>query len=328
MALTDTATTNFSNTIVTLINKQVEMNLRDNLVWMQPGAVRTARIIPGTNQARFVGYGDLTVDASTVTTEGSANAAEEMTIGYQTLTVAQRMRQVAISDVAIDESPHDLVSVAAERVSRNAAEVVDFVISTAAAAITGTNFADGVANRAALTTGGVLNRDEVAKIVAEMKAANIPAFPDGFYRAIIHPNVAYDLQADTTAGGWIEASKYASPGQLLNGEIGALLGVRFILSNKGTHIGNTEGVGSAFAAYRNFFFGPDWIAFGDLQTVRTYFVSPGGDHTDPAAQQALLAWKGMYGVEILGDDSEGSLQTVTGGSTKYRILETIGTLDG
>lgn len=328
MVLTDTATTNFSNTIVTLINKQVEQNLRDNLVWMQPGAVRHASLIPGTNQARFVGYGDLTVDASTVTTEGTANAAEEMTIGYQTLSVAQRMRQVAISDVAIDESPHSLVQVASERIARNAAEVVDFVISTAAAAITGTNFADGVANRGLLNTGGVLNRDEVARIVAELKANNVPTFPDGMYRCIIHPNVAYDLQSDTSAGGWIETAKYAQPGALLNGEIGALLGVRFILSNKGTHIGNSEGVGSAFAAYRNFFYGPDWMAFGDLQTVKTYFVSPGGDHSDPAAQQALLAWKGMYGVEILGDDAEGSLQTVTGGSTKYRILETIGTIDG
>jgi N4-gp56 family major capsid protein len=328
VSLTDTATTRFSDTLVTLINKQVETNLRDNLVWFMPGAVRTARIIPGTNQARYVGYGDLTVDASAVTLEGSPNTAEEMTIGYQTLTVAQRMRRVQISDVAMDESPHDLVAVASERIARNAAEVVDFVISTAAAAITGTNFADGVANRDALTTGGVLNRDEVAKIVAAMKAANIPAFPDGYYRAIIHPNVAYDLQADTSVGGWIEVSKYAQPGNMLNGEIGALLGVRFILSNKGTHVGNGEGVGDAFAAYRNYFFGPDWMAFGDLQTVRTYFVSPGGDHTDPAAQQAVLAWKGMYGVEILGDDVEGALKTVTGGDTKYRILETIGTLPG
>lgn len=328
MVLTDTATTNFSSTLVTLINRQVEQNLRDNLVWMQDTAIRQAHLIPGTNQARFVGYGDLTVDASTVTVEGTANAAEEMTIGYQTLTVAQRMRQVAISDVALDESPHDLAMVAAERIARNAAEVVDFVISTAAAAITGTNFADGVAARANLTTGGVLNRDEVARIVAELKANNVPTFPDGMYRCIIHPNVAYDLQADTSVGGWLETAKYASPGNLLNGEIGALLGVRFILSNKGTHVTNAGGSGSAFAVYRNYFYGPDWAAFGDLQSVKTYFVSPGGDHYDVAAQQALLAWKGMYGVEILGDDAEGSLQTVTGGTTKYRILETIGTLDG
>ena len=324
----DTATTNFSGTVVTLINKGVEENLRNNLVWMQPGAYASAKLVKGTNQARFVGSGDLTVDNSAVSVEGVANGPEEMAIGYQTLTVAQRMRSVRLTDVLMDESPHELVSVASERVARNAAAVADYVIATAAAAITGTNFADGVANRAALTTGGVLNRDEVAKIVAELKANNVPTFPDGMYRAIVHPNVVYDLQSDTSAGGWIETAKYASPGNLLNGEVGSILGVRFIMSNVGTHVGNSEGAGSAFAVYRNYFFGPSWFAFGDLQSIRSYFVAPGGDHDDPAAQAAIIAWKGMYGVEVLGDDAEADFQTVTGGSTRYRILETIGTLDG
>lgn len=322
----DTATTNFSGTVVTLVSKQVAQNLRNELRWMHPGAYLSAKIIPGTNQARFVAYGDLTVDNSLVSTEGVANDPEEFAIGYQTLTVAQRMRSVRLTDVVMDESPHDLMMVASERVARNAAAVADYVVAAAAEAVDATNFADDVADRASLTTGGVLNGDEVIRIVREMKAANVPTFPDGTYHAIISPLAAYDLMTDTAANGWVEASKYAGSRALFTGELGMYAGVRFIESNLGTQPDGTGGVGDAFPIYRNYFFGPEFFAFGDLQTIRSYLVTPGGDHDDPAAQAALVSWKGMYGVEILGDDTEADYLTVTGGSLKYRVLETIGTL--
>jgi N4-gp56 family major capsid protein len=322
----DTATTNFSSTVVTLVSKGVAENLRNNLIWLQEGSFLTAKIVAGTNQARYVAYGDLTVDASAVTTEGTANAPEEFAIGYQTLTVAQKMRSVRLTDVVMDESPHDLAMVAAERIAFNAAAVADFVTATAAEAVAATNFADQVANRAALTTGGVLNGDEVKRIVAELKSNNVPTFADGTYHAIVSPLAVYDLQSDTAVGGWIETSKYAASTQLLTGELGKYAGVRFIESNLGTQPDSTGGVGDAFPIYRTYFFGPEWFAFGDLQSIKSYVVTPGGDHTDPAAQAALVSWKGMYGVEILGDDVEGTYLTVTGGSLKYRVLESIGTL--
>jgi len=128
---TDTATTKFSGTLTTLVNRTVEDVLRDQLVWMQPGAYKSGQIIKGTNQIRYVAYGDLTVDASAVTTEGVRNDAEEMTIGYETFGAAQKMRTVRITDVALDMSPHDLYAIAAEKVAFNAAAVANFTAFTA-----------------------------------------------------------------------------------------------------------------------------------------------------------------------------------------------------
>ena len=45
------------------------------------------------------------------------------------------------------------------------------------------------------------------------------------YYGVVHPSVGYDLSRDPD---WIEASKYAAPEQLLNGEIGEVRGVRII----------------------------------------------------------------------------------------------------
>ena len=40
---------------------------------------------------------------------------------------------------------------------------------------------------------------------------------------------------------------------------------------------------------------------GDLQTLTTYHVAPGGDHTDPLAQEELLGWKVSFGVAVLNN---------------------------
>jgi N4-gp56 family major capsid protein len=330
MAELTTADTNFAGLLNVLVSKEIQRNLRNELRWMQPGAFLSAKLIKGTASARWAAYGDLPVDNSLVTdrsgSEGTKVSEEDFAIAYQTLTTAQRMRTIRLTDVAMDESPHDLLAIAAEKIARNAAAVADYVVGTAVAASTlNVDWPNDRANRAALTTGDNLTAAVIRRVVTQMKKSNIPPFPDGKYRAMVDPNVVFDLMSDTSVGGWIEASKYAAPDQLLNGEIGQIAGVRFIETNVGLEPDTTGGVGDAFHIYKTVFFGPEYFAFGDLQTVRSYLVMPGGDHDDPAAQAALVSWKGMYGVEVLGDESEAGMQTA-GVGPKHLILEHIGSI--
>jgi hypothetical protein len=51
--------------------------------------------------------------------------------------------------------------------------------------------------------------------------------------------------------------------------------------------------------YNTVVFGPDYYAFGDLQSIESYMVRPGGDHSDPLAQKALVGYKGMWGAKTL-----------------------------
>lgn len=52
---------------------------------------------------------------------------------------------------------------------------------------------------------------------------------------IIHPYVAYDLVGDNTAGGFIDVMRYADPARILQGEVGKIGGVRFLMTtNVGT----------------------------------------------------------------------------------------------
>jgi N4-gp56 family major capsid protein len=322
LATVNTATTNFDRTVTALVLATIRENLRNRLVWMQDGAYIPGHLIPGTNLIRHIAYGDMSVVAGTPTpgtppwlNEGVPPTEEALTIYYDEYGVNQAGRLIAITDVAMAESPHALASVAAERAAFNALATIDLAIAGVVGASTAVRYVTGAAARINITTAMKLTGDEVRRTVSAMKVANIPTFPDGNYRAMIHPNATYDLQSDTAVGGWLEASKYAAPDQLLSGEIGRYFGVRFIESNLGT-VFLDAGATSA-DVYNTTFYGPEYFAFGDLQSVTAYMQSPGGDHADPLAQKAQVGWKAMWGAKVL---------TATGTGPRLLRLETGGTI--
>ena len=147
---------------------------------------------------------------------------------------------MAISDLANLDSPHDLISIAAERVAYKAVRSMDLLVrdnihsSAATSAIFGatgaTTLTANTANSAVATTG-LLSGLFVKQMVARLKGANVPTFADGTYRCIIHPSQEYDLVSDTSVNGWIEANKYVNNVPLLTNEIGMFAGVRFIVSS-------------------------------------------------------------------------------------------------
>ena len=311
-----TKTTNYDKTLVALVMATIEENARRALKWLTPGDFRSGTLIPGTNLIRYTAYGDLPVNADLsaydVTTEGTPLTPQAFSIGYDEFAAKQKMATIRLTDVSMDMSPHELMGIAAERAAFNAMAVMDMVAANVVAPIAddvdGTpalaaniKCSEGVANETLITATGVLNGDEVKRAVAFLKGTEIQPYADGFYRAKVHPNATFDLMSDTSVGGWIEASKYAASTQLLDGEIGRYAGVRFVETTVNTWRKNNGGVGTALPIYQTVFHGPDFFAWGDLQSTRAYLVRPGGDHSDPAAQSALVSWKGMWGAKVLSN---------------------------
>lgn len=321
MATTTTSTSGFSDLVQELVAARAEEELRARAVHAMPGMYVPARFIKGTNTLRYARYADLGVN-TTPLTEGTPPTDQALTISSEYFTATQYGATVAISDLANLDSPHDLVSIAAERVAYQAVRSMDNIVrdnihSTASTAAVFGATASGTltqnAANSAVAAAGLLNGAFVKQIVARLKGANVPAFADGTYRAIIHPSQEYDLVSDTAVNGWIESRKYVDNRDLLTGEIGMFAGVRFIVSSD-AKVYTTAGA-SAGNVYAAIFLGPDAYAIGDSQTLQSYFVAPGGDHTDPLAQKALLGYKMRFGSLLL--DEAGS---------RFRIVKTQATV--
>lgn len=235
--ITTLGTTNFSNTLVALIQKRLEEELRSPLPHLMPGNFRPASFIPGTsNTMRFIRINDFSVVTGTPTpgtppwlTEGVTPTTEDITIGFEEFTASQAGRVWKFSDKALLQSPFDLMAVGAERIARNALATADKRVADVLGA--GTNVMYQAGNSSAtVVPGSILTGATVKLAVARLKSANVPTFPDGTYHAINHPGVTYDLESDTAVGGWIDAQRYAGAQALFTGEVGRYAGVRFIES--------------------------------------------------------------------------------------------------
>jgi N4-gp56 family major capsid protein len=231
-----------------------------------------------------------------------------LTISSEFFTAKQYGATVAISDLANLDSPHDLISIAAERVAYKAVRSMDNIVRDNIHSTVGTAAVFGATSATALTqnaadsavaVAGVLSGAFVKQMVARLKGANVPAFADGYYRCIIHPAQEYDLITDTAVNGWIEARKYTDPTNILTGEIGQFAGVRFLVSSD-AKVTAAAGASSG-NVYSALFLGPDSYAVGDSQTLQSYFVAPGGDHNDPLAQKAIVGYKMRFGTLVLDE---------------------------
>lgn len=317
MPTTLTTTTNFDKTVTTLILREVADNLRKRAHWLDEGAWLKASHVPGTNNLRYIAYGDLSTVAIALT-ETTPPPELALSIAYDEFFGLQYGNLLGISDVALMESPHALAAVGAERLAYNAIMTLDRSVGESARdyiTAPSTIFAGGFASRATLTqaSGTYLTSALLRRAVTELRAANVPTFPDGTYHANIHPFVARDLMEEAgTTGQWLDVNKYTTTVPMIRGEIGTLWGIRFMETNNATYIGN-GGAASAHI-FRTIVYGPGYFAFGDFDSIEAYMVRPGGDHTDPLAQKMLMGWKGFWGSQILD---------IPGVGPKFRGIDTV-----
>jgi N4-gp56 family major capsid protein len=295
MPTTTTATTNFNLTVTAWVQRRVLENLRGRYVHALPGNYQEGEFIKGTNLITLVAYPDLPAITSALT-EGTPPTDQALSINVESFSATQIGGTVAISDVAALQSPHNLLEVASERVGDQAAKSIDELVRLELLNSTNVIYSNGAA-RSAVTA--VLTGDLVKRAVAQLQANDVPPFPDGFYRAIIHPWAAGSLMRDTASGGWMDIYKYTNTmgGPLSNAEIGMYAGVRFLVSTRASRFLGAGGGGAN--VYATTFFGPDAYVLQWMQRLQVFVVPPGGDHVDPIAQKAIIGWKTMFGCRLI-----------------------------
>ena len=281
------------------VQRGVLENLRASLVFQDDRFAEQGEFDPGHDTLMFVNVPDIALNVTPLT-EGTRPDKKALTIGTVTVDTDQYGDLVAITDVAKIKSPIQLVPIATERLSRQADESLDQIARDVIAAGGTTRLIQTSVNavRTDIASTEIATAAELRKLKTVMIKAKLRPFEDGFFRLWVHPNVEYDLRSDTATGGFIDAKKYtdANVGDLIKGEVGRLEGFRIM------SIVNAPTFASTTTVYRSIALGhmKGWGA-GDLQTLQVYHVAPGGDHTDPLAQEELMGWKVNYGVAVLNN---------------------------
>lgn len=244
---------------------------------------------------RFLNLLDVTAGQG----EGVPTTAVSLSAVNVTGSTAQYDNAVNISDVLAYTSFGDIMKAAMERLAYNAGNSIDKIVRNTIA-LSGTFQATGgitaTANFTAIPATATLTITELRRAKRTL-GRNFAQKPDGGnWITVIHDDVLYDLQADSSTGGWIDANKYteANAGKLLSGEEGKLLGHRFLVTGNGFVRGS--GVATSGSVYVTQTFAKDSVGVTELQQLKTFVKGfESGGTSDPTEKVSTAAWKTTFG---------------------------------
>ena len=271
---------------------------RPNLVHDQFAQIRN---IPkgGGKVIEFRKYDQLP-KATTALTEGVTPDGQLLNVKTVTAEVHQYGGYIELSDVlmltAIDNNLTEAIELLGDQAGRTLDTITRDVLCGGYNVLYGSG--NTVNARESVTSAMKLTVTDIKMAVRKLKT-NLAKKIDGYYVAIVHPDVAYDLMNDSE---WIAASEYAGSSQIFEGEIGKLYGVRFIETTEAKVL---IGAGaSSTNLYVTLVMGKDAygttsVEGGGLETIVKQLGSSGT--ADPLNQRATAGWKAIKTAEILHD---------------------------
>ena len=237
--------------------------------------------------AKFTKLGEL----AAVTTEGTTESDQTfIAASVNTVTPTEYIGVITITDRLLKDSVLDWLGGAATALGDSLARTIDKAIQLVIMAGGSVMYPGTRTARANLVSGDTLTVGLLIKAAQRLKAWAAPTF-DGFYVAVMHPNVAYDLMTSTSAGGWQDIHKYTTPDNIFKGELGAIGGVRIVecpfVSAVATNVFPVLVLGKG--AY----------GVGDFESLKTYLTPATASDSDPAVQRRKVSAKVAFGTAIL-----------------------------
>lgn len=89
-----------------------------------------------------------------------------------------------------------------------------------------------------IATSSTIQGKDLYRAVAKLRQSDARTWPDGYFAAVAHPRVAFDIRnesATTSPGAWVELNKYATNetvGMCYRGEVGRIGGARVVESSE------------------------------------------------------------------------------------------------
>lgn len=285
--LNTTTSSGMTAEMKTFYSKYLIENVKPALVYDQFGQKHN---IPknGGKTIEFRKYSPLP-KATTPLTEGVTPAGKALTVSTVTATVKQYGDFVPLTDMLLLTAIDNNLVQALDLLGAQAGATLDTVTREILMGGTSVQYAEGqVTSRATLTAEHKLTVKAVRLAARFLKKQNAPKI-DGGYVAIIHPDIAYDIQDDPD---WKEWNKYTTSDKMFQGEIGKIANVRFVETTEAKIFAragaSNQDVYATLVLGANAY-GTTNIEGGGLETIVKQLGSGGTE--DPLNQRGTAGWK-------------------------------------
>ena len=296
------STSTLTGLVQTAYSKAVEFAFQPQLFFAQfaqqkQWSIQERDPMPG-DTVRFTIFSNLATSTSALSETGDPTAATMAKTGRDVtpaqtgtlLTSTSKLRTLSYANIDLS---------AAQVVGYNMGASVDLIARAAFDSHTGSayvKYASGSAASSVLATSTITAAD--IRYARNRLARNNVMKPDGqFYTAVIHPDVAYDLRAETGAGSWRNPKEYVEPEEVYNGEIGEFEGFRFVETTNAKL--ETDGASGSVDLYTTYFMGYQAVGYAEG-------IAPAMGVSGPfdALQRLMnVYWYGLFGFGELRRES-------------------------
>jgi N4-gp56 family major capsid protein len=257
---------------------------------------------------KFRRYG-LLAAATTPLTEGVTPNGSSLSITDISATCAQYGDFVTFSDVIEFATFDPFLKETADKLGQQAGNSLDQVARDVMIAGASHQYASSAVSTATVTASMTLTRDEVREAVRTLqgndakKLTKIVNPSSGFnsspinaaYIGIIDHMTLFDLKNEV---GWIPVEEYASNGNVMEGEVGAMDDVRFLMTTNGYSV-----VSSLTTVHKTLIMGQDYYGITRVAgKALNNYVEQGGGTYDPLHQRKTSGWIATFVAKVLNSN--------------------------
>ena len=301
---TSTTTSTMSNLIQTAYDKFIEFNLRSEPMFRKFADKRPVDVTNPGNTVVFQVYTDLTRITSALTQTEDPDAVTMNNTNKVNVTVNEYGNAVITTERLALESLSAIDPAVADMLSFNMRDSLDALVwakltALATGRYTGTSSADETTLNGVDTSASTTNTKITAALarqgVAKLRGSSVQPRDGGFYTALIHPDVSYDLRSEAQSSGsavWQLPHTYteAGVGNLWNGEIGIFDQIRYIETPRAESLSGS----GANKIYKTVILGKQALIEAVSYEPKTVI----GPVTDKLMRFRPAGWKGLLGWNV------------------------------
>ena len=229
MAYTTTST--LGDQVTTAFEQIAYFALRSQPLYEMVADVRSTAQSHNGSGVQFTFYPNM-AQATSALTEASDVTAVALTDTAVTVTLAEYGNAVITTALVRGTSFLNVDADAANIVGYNMVDSLDKVVSDVAMAGTNVLYSTGSGalptSRVTVADGNTFDAITPRQAVAQLRGDSAPGFTNGNYVGIIHPDVSYDLRAETAVTDVIQYQLYQDGAPIRAGSIGTFNGIEYI----------------------------------------------------------------------------------------------------
>ncbi len=229
MAYTTTST--LGDQVTTAFEQIAYFALRSQPLYEMVADVRSTAQSHNGSGVQFTFYPNM-AQATSALTEASDVTAVALTDTAVTVTLAEYGNAVITTALVRGTSFLNVDADAANIVGYNMVDSLDKVVSDVAMAGTNVLYSTGSGalptSRVTVADANTFDAITPRQAVAQLRGDSAPGFTNGNYVGIIHPDVSYDLRAETAVTDVIQYQLYQDGAPIRAGSIGTFNGIEYI----------------------------------------------------------------------------------------------------